>query len=346
MLNEEELQKVVSVGEFERLAGSMMDQEAFAVVRGSAGQGWTAVDNRRAFRHWQLVPRVLRDVSRISTATTVLATPVAVPVLFSPSASQKLASPTGELAAARAAAAIDTIQVLSTYASTTLEDVAAAGPKRWLQLYWFTDWGLTRELVERATAAGYSAIALTVDAPVAAWRDHLLRNPFTLPSDIHEPNTHDRLLDVDSSVSWSDLGRLRSISSLPLVLKGILHPDDGRRAVDAGASAIIVSNHGGRQLDGAIPSIDALPQVAEAVSGRIEVLMDGGVRRGTDVLKALGLGARAVLIGRPVHWALAVGGEFGVRRLIELISGELRSTMAMCGCASTASVDRDIVRLS
>jgi 4-hydroxymandelate oxidase len=321
-----------------------MDAAAYSVVRGWAGTGWTTEENLRAFQRWVFLPQVLVNVERVSTSTTVLGTPIDVPVMLAPTASHKLAHRDGELAAARAALRVNTIQVLSTYASTSLEDVARVGPSRWLQLYWFTDWALTRELIERAAAAGYSAIVLTVDAAADAWRDELLRHPFVLPRVIHEPNTHDRLLQIDPTLTWHSLERLRSVSALPLVLKGVIHPRDARLAVDAGVAAIVVSNHGGRQLDGCVASLDALGDVLEAVDGRLEVLMDGGVRRGTDVLKALALGARAVLLGRSIQWALATGGEAGILRLFELITGELRSAMALCGCPSVQGISPAIVR--
>ena len=343
-LGPDELARIFSVEEFPEIARARMDGAAYDVVEGGAGAGATMSENRAAFDRWVFRPRVLRDVSEVSLATTVLGTAIDIPILFAPSASHRLAHPEGERASARAAKRLGTIQILSTYASVSMEDVAEEGAHRWLQLYWFTDRGITRELVDRAAAAGYAAIALTVDAAVLPWRDGLLRAPFVLPEGIGEPNTHDRLLDVDPRLTWQSLDWLRSVSSLPIVLKGILQPDDARRAVDAGVAGIIVSNHGGRQVDGCVASLDALGPIVDAVQDRTELLLDGGVRRGTDVLKALALGARAVLLGRSVQWGLAAGGEAGVLRLLELITGELRSAMGLCGCRSIDEITPAIVR--
>lgn len=360
-LGREELDRVFSVEEFESLARARMHPSTYAYVRGWAGTGWTVANNIRAFERWVFRPRVLIDVSQVDISTTVLGTPVAVPILFAPTSIHKLAHPEGELATARAARTVETLQVLSTGASQTIEAVASVGHPRWFQLYWYTDRGLTRSLIERAHAAGYSAIVLTVDAAIFGWREGEKRVTLVKPDDAWAVNLPADVSTIvqEQSITWQDLDWLRSVSPLPIVLKGIARADDARLAAAHGVDGIMVSNHGGRQADGAIATLDALPAVVEAVeapgsgraggpggsgrAGRPEVYVDGGVRRGTDVLKALALGARAVLIGRAVQWGLAAGGEEGVVRMVELIAGEFRSALALCGCRSVDEVTRAIV---
>jgi 4-hydroxymandelate oxidase len=344
-LGSDELARIFSVEEFETLAAERMHPSAYAYIRGWAGSGWTARQNSLAYRHWVLRPRALVDVSRLDVSTTVLGTPISVPIMFAPTSIHRIAHPEGELATARAAKRIDTLQVLSTGASTKFEDVAAVGQKRWFQLYWFNDREITRWLVERAHAAGFGAIVLTVDAPVEYWREDEARNPVIRPSGVGQPNLPtDRNLVYDPTLTWKSLEWLRSVSPLPIVLKGILRADDASLAAEHGASGIIVSNHGGRELDTSTPTLEALPPIVKAVDGRIEVYVDGGVRRGTDVLKALALGARAVLVGRQIQWALATGGEPGIVRLLELMTGEFTSAMALCGARNVAEITPAIVR--
>jgi 4-hydroxymandelate oxidase len=269
-----------------------------------------------------------------------------------------LANPEGEVTTARAAAGFGTVMILSTLASRRIEDVAAAaaGP-RWFQLYVMRDRGLTIELIERARAAAYSALVLTADLPVLGRRDRDEHNEFSLPDDIAYANLATKqpvsvagsdlaafvAFEHSESLTWGDLDWIRSAWGGPLVLKGVLRADDALLAADAGVDGLVVSNHGGRQLDGSVPSVEALSEVAEAVDGRAEIYLDGGVRRGSDVLKALALGARAVLVGRPVLWGLAVGGEAGVRGVLELLRTELDTAMAIAGCRSVADVTPDLV---
>ncbi len=345
-LGRDELARIFSVEEFEPLAMERMHPSAHAYIRGWAGGGWTWRQNIQAWRHWVLRPRAFIDVSDLDVSTTVLGTPVSVPILFAPTSMHKIAHPDGELATARAAKEIDTLQVLSTGASTRFEDVAAIGQKRWFQLYWFDDHGITRSLVERAHAAGFGAIVLTVDAPVEYWRENELRVPLVKPDGDDASRTCRRASTCayDPTLTWKSLEWLRSISPIPIVLKGILRGDDAALAVEHGAAGIIVSNHGGRELDTSTPTIEALPGVVEAVDGRIEVYVDGGVRRGTDVLKALALGARAVLVGRQIQWALATGGDAGIVRLFELMTGEFTSAMALCGARNVGEITPSVVR--
>jgi 4-hydroxymandelate oxidase len=354
----------VAIEDFERAARERLPQMVFDYYAGAAGDEWTLEENRRAFDRWVLRPRVLVDVTKIELSTTVLGQPVPFPILLAPTAFQRIAHTEGELATARAAADLGALMVISTLSSVALEDVAATGVDRWFQLYVMRDRSLSEELVHRAHAAGYRALVVTVDTPLLGPRLRDIRNRFTLPPGIRLANLQaipmadgsgpggrapsSELSDFfraehDSSLSWDDLAWLRSLSPMPLVLKGVLTAEDARLAAEAGVDGIIVSNHGGRQLDGAPASLDALPEVVEAAEGRVEVLMDGGVRRGTDVLKALALGARAVLIGRPYLWGLVCDGEAGVQRVLEILREELTLAMQLAGKRTIAEIDRSLV---
>jgi isopentenyl diphosphate isomerase/L-lactate dehydrogenase-like FMN-dependent dehydrogenase len=346
----------VNVDDFEQEARARLEPGAFGYFAGGAGDEHTLLGNVAAFERWQLRPRVLVDVDTVSTAATVLGTEVAFPLLVAPTAFHRLADSEGELATARAAAAAGTVMTLATLSSVSPAELAAAAPgaPQWFQLYWSTDRGFTKELVESAAEAGHSALVLTVDFPVAGRRERDLRASFALPDDLPLPNLPVRIERedfhanlgsiVDSTLTWRDLEWLQSCSPLPLVLKGILTAEDALLAVEHGASAVIVSNHGGRQLDGVPPTLDALPEVVEAVGERVEVLVDGGIRRGTDVLKALALGARAAMSGRAVLWGLAAGGEEGARQVLELLRAEIEVGLKLLGCASPAEVTRAHVR--
>jgi 4-hydroxymandelate oxidase len=351
----------LNLAEIELAARERLTSLAYEYYAGGANDEVTVRENRAAFERLALRYRVLVDVSRRSTRTTVLGTPVDFPVLVAPTAFQRLACDDGELATARAATASGTIMILSTAATCSIEDVGAVGGQLWFQLYVYSDRGLTKALVERAEAAGMKAIVLTVDAPILGRRERDLRNRFHLPDGIRlanvpssgsvpMPTGHGEsglanhfASGIDAGVTWKDVDWLRSITRLPVLIKGIVRGDDAARAVDRGAAGIIVSNHGGRQLDTAIASVRALPEVAEAVAGRAEVLLDGGVRRGTDVIKAIALGARAVLVGRPVVWGLAAGGEGGARRVLDLLRAEIDQAMALCGCPTVGDISRDLV---
>lgn len=353
----------INLADYEALARSRMEPSAWAYYAGAAGDERTLADNVEAFGRIRLMPRVLVDVSRVDTSTTVLGEALSMPILLAPTAFNKLAHPEGELAASRAAAGAGTVMVASTIATSPLEEIAAAAPgPRWFQLYVYKDRSVTEELVARAEAAGYRAIVLTVDTPMLGRRERDMRNTFTLPAGMGIANfaglrerldatgwapgssfatyVHDLF---DASLTWESVEWLRASTKLPVLLKGILSPDDASRAAGAGAAGVIVSNHGGRQLDGAIASIDALPRIVDAVGGRIDVLMDGGVRRGTDVLKAIACGARAVLVGRPYLWGLAVDGEQGVRHVLEILRSELQLSMALSGRPSISQIDRGVL---
>jgi 4-hydroxymandelate oxidase len=305
---------------------------------------------------------MLIDVSKVKLGTTVLGVPLSMPLLIAPTAFHRLAHPDGEMATARAAKASGIGMVASTIATCTLEEIASRGPDpRWFQLYVYRDRGLSAELVARAEAAGYRALVFTVDAPRFGRRYADMRHHFTLPEGLTLANfTKAGFADVgasrggsalnayvaglfDASLTWKDLEWLRGITKLPILVKGILRPDDALLSLDHGASGVIVSNHGGRQLDTVPPSIDALPAIAEALRGRGELLMDGGVRRGTDILKALALGAKAVLVGRPILWGLAAGGEAGVSKVLSLLREEFELALILAGCPEASAVDPSVV---
>jgi 4-hydroxymandelate oxidase len=266
--------------------------------------------------------------------------PVAFPVLVAPWAFQGLADPEGEVATARGAAHAGTLLVLSSGASRQLEEVAkATDAPKWFQLYVYRDRGFTREMLRRACEAGFAAVVFTVDAPFLGKRDRDRRNELKLPSDSPAQE-----LDLDPDISWDDLTWIREVAPLPLLIKGILTSDDARLGLEHGVDGIVVSNHGGRQLDGVPAAIDALAEVVEAVGGKAEVLMDGGVRRGTDVLKAIALGAQAVLVGRAIVWGLAAAGEDGVADVLEILRDEFDLAMALAGCRRVSDISRALVR--
>jgi isopentenyl diphosphate isomerase/L-lactate dehydrogenase-like FMN-dependent dehydrogenase len=341
----------VNVADYEQLAEQALEPSIFGYIAGGANDEWTLRENVAAFGRWVLRPRVLVDVDRVETGTTVLGSAVSMPVLVAPTGFQQLMHPDGEGATARAAAAAGTVFCQSTFSSVRPAELAAAasGGTLWFQLYWSTDRGFTRELLQEVAANGYGAVMLTVDLPHAGRRERDLRTQYEIPPDLPLPNfstSLDRPKDsgpslgavVDRTLTWHDLEWLREASALPLVVKGILTREDAELACEHGADAIVVSNHGGRQLDGVAASLDALPEVVEAAGDRVEVLLDGGVRRGADVLKALALGARATLVGRAALYGLAAEGEAGVRRVLTLLCDEIALGLALLGCPSPDAV--------
>jgi 4-hydroxymandelate oxidase len=330
----------VNVWDYERLAEERLDANAHAYFAGGAGDEVTLRDNVAAFERRKLRPRVLVDVGGCSSATTVLGTAISMPVLIAPVALQGMAHAHGDLATARAAAAAGTIMCLSTAATARPAAVAEAAPggARWFQVYVFDDRAITEDLVAEAVDTGYGALVLTVDAPFLGRRERDLRVDFKIPEGL-TPSGNIFSEGFDTSLSWRDLEWLAGYG-LPVVVKGLITAEDARLACEHGAAAVVVSNHGGRQLDGVSATLDALPEVVEAADGRIEVLLDGGVRRGGDVLKAVALGARAVLIGRAMIWGLAVGGETGVAHVLQLLRAEIELGLALLGCRSPAEVTR------
>ena len=340
----------LNVWEYEQLAAGRLEPGVHGYYAGGAGDERTLRGNVEAFRRWYLRPRMLVGVDACTTATTVLGQKISLPVLVAPVAFQRVAHPEGEVGMARAALGADTIMCLSTLATSTPAEVAATGAKRWFQLYVFRDEGVTRELIAQARDQGFGAIVLTIDAPVRGNRERDLRSAFSIPDDVTVAAlgrggvTPRQVFEmISASLTWRDLERIASEAGLPLLVKGVLTAEDARLACEYGAAGIVVSNHGGRQLDGVQAAIDALPEVGEAVDGRVEVLVDGGIRRGTDVVTALALGARAVLAGRAVLWGLAADGERGARHVLELLRAEVLVALQLLGCRSPVDVGRDRV---
>jgi isopentenyl diphosphate isomerase/L-lactate dehydrogenase-like FMN-dependent dehydrogenase len=310
----------------------------------------TLRDNVAAFGRWQLRPRVLVDVAQPSTATTVLGEEIAFPVLIAPVAFQKVANPEGEVAMARAAAGAGTVMCLSTLSTSTPQEVVATGATCWYQLYVPRDESLGRELVIQARDLGFRALVLTVDAPVLGRRERDFRTGFTVPPELTVTTLgrggmtpHGAFEAMSASLTWRDVEAFAALAELPIVVKGVLTAEDAQLACEHGAAALVVSNHGGRQLDGVAATLDALPEIVDAVAGRIEVLLDGGIRRGTDVVKALALGARAVLVGRAPLWGLAVDGEAGARHVLELLRAEVELALQLAGCPTPEAVTRNAV---
>ncbi len=334
----------VNLEEYEPLAQALLPPHVYDFVAGGAEDERTLARNRAAFARLLLRPRVLAGIRQPSLATSVLGQPVALPVLLAPTGEHALVHPEGEAATARAAAAAQTVLMVSTASSLPLEAVAAAaGGPLWFQLYALQDRAATEALVRRAAAAGYRALVLTVDVPVLGRREREIRSGYAVRRALHRGNFPDGRVPLHATLTWDDLEWLRSRTPLPLVVKGVMRGDDAARCVAHGAAAVIVSNHGGRQLDGTPATIEVLEEVVQAVADRAEVYLDGGVRRGTDVLKALALGARAVCIGRPYLWGLAVAGQAGVERVLALLREELTTTMLLAGCADVQKVPRDLV---
>jgi lactate 2-monooxygenase len=357
----------VAVAELEARAHEAMDERAANYVFAGAGSETTMAANRQAFDRRRIVPRMLRDVAERDLSTTVLGTPMPAPLMLAPIGVQAIVHEDGELATARAAAALGLPMIASTAAHFTLEEIAEAGGEapRWFQLYWPNDRGLAESLVKRAEGAGYEAIVLTVDTFVPGWKSRDLQqawlpflNGMGVANYFHDPvfrtalekspekdqgaaTGHFLAVQANPSLTWDDLDWLRERTSLPIVVKGIQHVDDAREAARRGLDGIVVSNHGGRQVDGAIASLDALPPIAEAVGDDLAVLFDSGVRSGADAIKALALGADAVLLGRPYLWGLAIEGQQGVETVLKMVLAELDLTMALCGYTSPDQLGPD-----
>ena len=326
--------KILTVDDYEPLARERLPKDVYDYYAGGAGDEWTLAENRRAFQDWVIRPRMLTGGWPVDPSTEVLGTTIAFPVLLAPWAYQDRAHREGEFATARAAAKAETIMVVSSTAADRLEIVAGAsdGPK-WWQLYVFTDRGMTVEMLHRVHGAGFEAVCLTVDFPTNGLRHRDTRNDFEMP--IGLPSDE---LTYAPDLTWDDLAWIRDAAPVPLLVKGLMTAEDARIAVDAGVDGIVVSNHGGRQLDSVRAPISVLPEVVGAVEGRVPVLVDGGFRRGTDIFKALALGATSVLVGRPACWGLAVAGEDGVVDVLRLLRAELENVMALAGTGSVAGI--------
>lgn len=350
----------VCVADFRELAKAKLPTATFDYVESGTMDQVTLRENTAAFQRLKLLPPVLSGVAATDLTTTALGVNLSMPIMLAPVAAQRMYHPLGAPAAARAAAAMGTLFGTSSSATNSVEEIAAASPgPKWFQLYVPKDRAIARRLVERAETAGYKALIVTVD--LGEWKDADRRNQFALPPEMMRKHLRDlgyaQVTDAmtpaemaafsrentDLTFSWDLFEWLRSVTKLPLIIKGVLRPDDARRAVDLGLDGIVVSNHGGRRLDGMPASIEMLPQVVDAVAGRAEVFLDSGIRRGTDVLKALALGARAVLIGRPYVYGLAADGEAGVRKVLEILRDELQNVLIAAGCRSVRDVPRSLV---
>ena len=357
--------EAINLLELEMKARELLPQTAYDYYAGGANDEITLRENLVAYERIALLPRMLVDVSERHMGTTALGEPVSMPILIAPTAFQGLAHPKGEVATVKAAGAAKTLMTLSTLSTFSIEEVmaVATGPV-WFQLYVFKDRAISASLVKRAEVAGCKAIVFTVDVPLLGRRERDVRNRFKLPDDLPVKNLLPAGLQefpdgtagsglapyitslFDPALTWKDIEWLAGITNLPVLVKGILRSDDALLAVKHGASGVIVSNHGARQLDTAPATISVLPEIVDTVGGKVEVYVDGGIRRGTDVLKAIACGARAVFIGRPVLWGLASGAETGVRYVLEMVRQEFDLAMALSGCPTLSSITRDLIRRS
>jgi isopentenyl diphosphate isomerase/L-lactate dehydrogenase-like FMN-dependent dehydrogenase len=342
----------INLSDYEALAQARVEPIAWDFIQGGSDDEVTLRANRAAFERIRLRPRMLVNGSTCDLNTTVLGIPISMPILVAPSAYQCLAHPEGECATAHGTGMAHSLMVASAFSTRTLEDIAvsASGPL-WFQLYLYRNLEVSAAVVRRAEAAGYRAIVLTVDLPRLGNREKDTRNNFSLPSHMSLANfpgvdteAEEFKIALPFTPTWETLDWLKTVTSLPILIKGILTAEDAHLALERGVSGIIVSNHGGRQLDSALASIEALPEITEAVAGRCEIYLDGGIRRGTDVLKALALGARAVLVGRPAFWGLAVNGAQGVHHVLEILRAELELAMVLSGHYSLETINRSLVK--
>jgi 4-hydroxymandelate oxidase len=355
---------ILNLIEWEDRARAVLPAMAYDYFAAGSNDEETLKRNRQVFNEILLRPKMLRDVSYRDLSVNILGQSLSMPIIIAPMAFQGLAHEEGEVATARAAKTLNIRMALSTLSNCSIEEVAQAAPHHmWFQLYVYKDREITKELVSRAAAAGYQALVVTVDSPILGRRERDLRNGFHLPdhltaknlagqglSDIGKADNYSALAAhiaslYDNALTWESLEWIVSISKLPVLVKGIVRGDDALLALDHGARGVIVSNHGGRQIDTEVTAIEVLPEVAKALNGRGELLVDGGIRRGTDIIKALALGAKAVLLGRPVIWALSTGGSEGVVKCLNLLKQELDLTMALSGCATLSDITSDLLKL-
>lgn len=352
------IEDLINVGDFERAAAERLDAGVAGYFFGGAGDEVTLAENVAAWRHWRLRPRMLAGHGEWSTRAGILGAEASMPILVAPVAYQRLVDPEGEVAMAQAAADVGTVMCLSTLATARPAEIAAAVPdgRHWFQLYCFRDEGVTRALLDEAVDSGFEAIVVTVDAPRGGRRERDLRAGFRIPEGLGVPSVQaalgsERAVTIEETfalmepgLDWADFEKLASACEVPVLVKGVLTSEDAALAVDHGAAGVVVSNHGGRQLDCAVATADALPEVVDAVEGKAPVLVDGGIRRGTDAAIALALGADAVLVGRPPLWGLAAASEAGARRVLELLRDELELALALCGCSFPSELGRAHVR--
>ncbi|KAG6545200.1 hypothetical protein Mapa_013312 [Marchantia paleacea] len=349
---------ITNVSEYEEVAKQKLPKMVYDYYASGAEDQWTLKENRHAFERIRFRPRILIDVTNVDTSTTILGHRVSMPIMVAPTAMQRMAHPEGELATARAVASHDTIMTLSSWATSSVEEVASTGPGvRFFQLYVYKDRNVVAQLVRRAEKAGFTAIALTVDTPILGRREADIKNRFSLPPHLTLKNfegldlgqmekTQDSGLatyvagQIDKSLSWKDVKWLQSITSMPILVKGVITAEDTKLAIQCGCAGIIVSNHGARQLDYVPATISALEEVVKAAQGKVPVFLDGGVRRGTDALKALALGASGVFVGRPVLWGLASEGETGVKKVLQMLREEFQLAMALAGATKVSDITR------
>nr|XP_060641690.1 2-Hydroxyacid oxidase 1 [Anolis sagrei ordinatus] len=359
-------EKPICIADFEQYAKTFLRKSVYDYYKSGADEQQTLAENVAAFSRLKLYPRMLKDVSSLDLSTSVLGQRVSMPICVAATAMQCMAHEDGEIATVRACRSMGTGMMLSSWATSSIEEVAQAAPEavRWLQLYIYKDREVTKSLVRRAEKTGYKGIFVTVDTPFLGKRLDDVRNKFQLPPHLRMKNfeTNDLAFSsekgygensglsvyvaeaIDPSINWEDMKWLRGLTSLPIVAKGIIRADDAREAVKHGVNGILVSNHGARQLDGVPATIEILPEIIEAVEGKIEVFLDGGIRKGTDVLKALAIGAKAVFVGRPILWGLAYQGEQGVKEVLQMLKEEFHLAMALSGCQSVEAIDRTLVR--
>ncbi|XP_051159078.1 2-Hydroxyacid oxidase 1-like [Leptopilina boulardi] len=347
----------VCVKDYEEKALNLLSPNIRDFFRGGSGEESTLKWNREAFRKIRILPRMMRNVKNVDITTTILGEKVSMPLGISPTAMQKMAHPDGECANAKAAEAAGIIYTLSTLSSASIEEVAKAAPKciKWFQIYVFPDRKLTLDLVRRAEKSGYKALVVTVDSPTAGNRRNELRNNFKKPPHIKFANLEDYSLEnsfnnnypyslrLDSSLSWKDISWLKKHTSLPIVIKGILTAEDALLSIKYGANAILISNHGGRQTDGAPATIEVLPEIVKAVGEKVEIYVDGGFSQGSDVFKALALGAKMALFGRPILWALACEGEKGAKNILEIMKKDIILMFTLTGCRSIKEVTKNMI---
>ena len=351
MPNDADCLDILSLPEFEERARRCMTPMAYEYVASGAADEHTVRWNRDAFDRIRLRPRMLRDVGSVDTRVTLLGREHAFPILLAPTAYHRVLHPDGEVATARGAAAAGITWIVSVGTTTPLQEIAAAAASpRWFQLYFQSDLAFTRDLVQQAEGSGCEVLCLTVDSPIIGPRNRQARSGFKLPPEMSTPHLYDighrkqAVMDPRRvAATWQDVEWLRGVTRLPLVLKGILDPGDADLAIGSGAAGIVVSNHGGRNLDTAVAAIDALPEVVDRVGGRVPVLVDGGIRRGTDIVKAVALGATAVMLGRPYCYGLSVGGSEGVRRVVEILRAELEAAMMLTGVARLSEIERSLL---
>jgi 4-hydroxymandelate oxidase len=335
-----DLSGIINLFDFEKMAEGKMTKMAFEYVASGAADEFTVRWNRQALEALKLNPNVLNDVSKLDTSVTLFGHKLPYPILVAPTTFHKIMHPEGELATARGASKAEAIYVVSSFTTTPLEEIKkVATEPLWFQLYVRDDKEFTKNLVQKAEALGCLALCITVDTPVAGARDRQARVNFKLPDGINAPYR----IGESLSITWKEMEWLISFAKVPVLLKGILHPDDAEKAIEIGASGIIVSNHSGRNLDTVPATIEVLPRIVERVNKKISILMDGGIRRGTDVLKAIALGANAVLVGKPICFGLASGGAEGVTKTLEILRAELEMAMALTGRATIASIDQSLI---